>query len=183
MAEPSGPESTNPWEKWEPKKTDIELAEVVRLIKTYVPVYIQQSLSGEKPEGWSSKDIRAEIEKEHDASDFAITAQVAVAKGTEPVIGFTFVGGADPLDVIFGIHDIDLIWRENKFYADIEVPDKEGVKVQARAVYLHSVKPPSANHIIISEGLKEKLGIQNGEKIRIADVYQDISSLNLDEEL
>ncbi len=167
----------NPWEQWRQKPTDIDLAEVHRFYEKYAPIYYEKSTGL----GWSSEDIRREIEKEYNTSDLAITAQVAISRGKEPVVAIPFTV-SDPIDIIFAVSQtLDLTEKDKHFYAQIEVPGREE-KIEARILSIHT-KVPSTNHVVISKALKEQLGVQDGETIRIVNVYQDLSTLDLDAEL
>lgn len=127
---------------------------------------------------WSTNDIKTAFEKKFGTSELVPTGMALVVGGENPSVGLTSEQ-FDAIRVIYDIIPTDVIGRI--FHATVS--DLSGDHIEkARLVWLHTHSP--IDQIIISQGLARKLDISGQEEeIKILDVEEDLSVLNLDEHI
>jgi hypothetical protein len=104
-----------------------------------------------------------------------IRGPVEIARGKQLILAIT----PDQENAFDSIYSVD--WEtEVNYYASIESIGDKPKKTEALVKYVE-IKPKSADHLIISQGLAEALGVKNNQDVRVLSLYYKTSDIDLDE--
>lgn len=163
----------NPYEHLDvPGKSELSVSELLARIEQRIRRARQERIP------WSSKEVREELVAEADYQQLNLRGPIEVAKGQEPVLAVNSQQ-SEALRILFDIGATEIILTPH--YASIQATGKENPEtVEVRVKYV-SMNPSTINHLVISEGLANKLGITSGgADIKVTNVYQRISDIDLD---
>jgi len=107
----------------------------------------------------------------------------------EPIIrGFVEIAKGDKLSLAITpdqIHAFVFAFNMNmksdvSFYASVESVDEKPKKVRVVPLKYIDVATRFTNNLIISKGLAQRLGVKKGQEIKVTNIYQKTSNINLD---
>lgn len=153
----------NPYEGLNPpRKNEFSVREILDLIDK------RNKIAQETHTFKTDEDIRQQLQEQSDYQELVLRRAVQIAQGESS----TIVVNLDQdhvLGVIFGISGTDII--QHKCYALItRASNDEAEPMEARIKWLN-IKPETNNHLVISQGLAQKLGVTGGGR------YQNNKSL------
>jgi hypothetical protein len=121
--------------------------------------------------------MKTAIEKETGNKGLILRGPAQVAKGQELVIAVD-QSLCRALGVIYDFYPSDL---SNATMRGQVENTETGQKGEAVLKYLPSLKPKTRDHIVISQGLASKVGIEDGKDIRITEITIDATDIDLDQ--
>ena len=173
MTTPGGLENESPFEVWSPKRIKVTIADVINRIRQREQI---------DKTGINSEPLYA-------TGEHSLLTEFQIAKGDIPVIVFTNKGKQyQVLQEVFGVHFNDLgPTMKPHYFADVRIvsPDQseqgENELFKARIIFDSFLASDNEKQIVISEGLQKQLKAEEGQFLRIENIYPELSSINLDD--
>lgn len=166
--------SRNPFEDVNvPHKGELSVGEVLNYLKRV------QTEARLRKGGWSKKDVIKAMEEDNDFKRLSLRGPVQIVRGKSPILAVTYDLG----QALEGMFNISITYHAvlGKMYASIQKSSNGKAETfEAELKYVGTLNPETPNHIIISQGLAEKLGIENQSDINITQVYQKPEDIDLD---
>ncbi|SRR5260221_9850002 len=164
------------WQNWNGPSHVLDLGEASELITKLIEINGSNTVSEQQRYRDFHREALITLKRKYKVDRFEINAEVEVVKGRKKVL---VINDFSVLKTIFGV---DLGNSNIDFFADI-YSDEEGVdikKIKTRIITSNSVKPEDRHSVVISQKLAKKIGVNNGGRIVISRIYQDMDQVDLD---
>jgi len=160
-------------EKDVPLKHEITLADCFNIIEKY---FNNNKDRQEDFRETTIYSVRAFIKGEIGSREPIIRGFAEIAKGEKLSLAIT----PDQLHAFVFAFNMNLNSNVS-FYASVESTGEKPRKAKVVPLKYCDISPKCSNNLIISKGLAQRLGVKKGQEIKVTNIYQKTSNINLDE--